>query len=151
MFLREVFTPNDEMQSYIQYVLKHMCINTNTYNVIHIRFGDIYIHNNLFVDETFNYFHNIIQQIIHDGSQYILLTDSDKMGNALKDKNPSLFYYKNSKIHLGDLRSDTNAQMAIKDTMADFFILSKAGKIYSNGSGFSMVNSLIYNIDYAYI
>jgi hypothetical protein len=54
---------------------------------------------------------------------------------------------------LGDLRtpshiSDFNELDGVRDTMADFFILSKSEKIYSNGSGFSLIHSLIYDIEY---
>jgi len=150
-FFREIFTPNDEMLSYIQYILNSIHIGNESYNIIHLRFGDAYIHDGVFDNEELHMIHIKLQSIIHDGSKYILLTDSDKMGDALKEKNPSLFYYKNAKIHLGDLRSQTTSQMAIKDTLADFFILSKANKIYSNGSGFSIVNSILYSIDYSYL
>jgi hypothetical protein len=150
-FLREIFTPNDEMRSYIQYILNSIHIGNDSYNVIHLRFGDAYIHDGSFDDEKLNTIHNKIQPILQDGSKYILLTDSERMGNALKERNPSLFYYNNAKIHLGDLRSQTNPQMAIKDTVADFLIISKAAKIYSNGSGFSIVNSILYDIEYSYL
>jgi hypothetical protein len=78
-FLREIFTPNDEMRSYIQYILNSIHIGNDSYNVIHLRFGDAYIHDGSFDDEKLNTIHNKIQPILQDGSKYILLTDSETM------------------------------------------------------------------------
>jgi hypothetical protein len=146
-FLKEVFIPNDEMNTYIKHIFDLLQIDCLCpYKIIHLRFGDDYLHNERFDEYTCNMFCEKIKNII-DNSQYILLTDSDKMGCAIKEKIPELFYYSNKKIHLGDLKSLDKIN-SIKDTMADFFILSKAEKIYSNGSGFSNFNSLLYDINY---
>jgi hypothetical protein len=153
-FLKELFTPTDEMRQYIQRLFDILHIDCmRSYRVIHLRFGDDYIHQGTFNENRLAIFCEKIQNLISEGSQYILLTDSVVMGSLLKEKNPGLFYYDNKKIHLGDLKSpshiaDFNQLDGVRDTMADFFILSKAEKIYSNGSGFSLVHSLIYDIEY---
>jgi len=153
-FLKDLFVPTDEMNQYIQDIFTTININCGRpYRVIHLRFGDDYIHQGTFDENRLAVFCEKIQTIIMDGSQYILLTDSVTMGSVLKEKIPSLFYYNNKKVHLGDLRtplhiSDFNELDGVRDTMADFFILSKSEKIYSNGSGFSLIHSLIHDIEY---
>jgi hypothetical protein len=153
-FLKDIFIPNDEMSEYIKTIFDIIKIDSSRpYRVIHLRFGDNYILYGGIDENLLEIFYDRIQNIISDGSQYILLTDSDTMGAKLHEKNPSLFYYNNKKIHLGYLIkpshiNDFNTLDGVRDTMADFFILSKAEKIYSNGSGFSVVHSLIYDIEY---
>jgi hypothetical protein len=153
-FLKRVFIPTDDMLLHIQSVFDILKINTGLpYKVIHLRCGDDFIHQGLFDENKLIEFYDKIQYIVSDDSQYILLTDSCIMGSMLKEKIPSLFYYENNKIHLGDLRTPTNKVdfnmiNGVRDTMTDFFILSKAEKIYSNGSGFSLIHSLIYDIEY---
>jgi len=149
-FLKEMFIPNDEMTTYIKHIFDILQIDCmRPYKVIHLRFGDNYIHNGIFDQNKCNMFCEKIKNMI-DNSQYMLITDSDEMGCAIKTKIPELFYYSNKKIHLGDLKS-LDKMNGIKDTMADFFILSKAETIYSNGSGFSTFNSLLYDINYILI
>ena len=84
--------------------------------------------------------------------KYVLITDSSSMGNKLKMTIPELYYWDNSKIHLGDV---TNHPSGILDTLVDFFIMSKSTEIISSNvlyegsvSGFSYVVSLLYNITY---
>ena len=76
------------------------------------------------------------------------LVKAKEIANKLKETIPELFYWDNTKIHLGDL---INIENNLLDTITDFFIISKSSEIISNGSGFSMVNSEIYNIKYTLI
>jgi hypothetical protein len=59
----------------------------------------------------------------------------------------------NEKVHLGDLLH-TDLYRGISETLADFFIMSRAEKIYASAylgiSGFSTICSSIYDIDLEY-
>jgi hypothetical protein len=84
-------------------------------------------------------------------TKIILLSDSSSIANKLKACNSELFYWENKKIHLGKLKSD-NVEQSVRDTLADFFIMTRCEKIYHyafNGiSGFSKLVSLIYDKEY---
>ena len=82
--------------------------------------------------------------------KFILLSDSSEIANQLKKDIPNIYYWDNSKIHLGDLKN--YSEQAVFDTMVDFFIMTKSNEIISiNSSGFSKIISLIYDIKYTAI
>jgi len=129
--------------------------NLTNYKVIHLRFGDKFIHNNEYDDELYNLYYNKILELKYD--KYILLSDSSiianklkKEINELKSNTIDLYYWDNTKIHLGDLKNK-KSDNDILDTMVDFFIMSKSSEIISNGSGFSQIASVIYSIPYTII
>ena len=67
------------------------------------------------------------------------------IAKKLKENIKQLLYWDNNKIHIGDLLNNTNSSLF--DTLTDFFIMSKAKEIISDGcSGFSTAVSLIYKI-----
>ena len=68
----------------------------------------------------------------------------------MKSNTIDLYYWDNTKIHLGDLKNK-KSDNDILDTMVDFFIMSKSSEIISNGSGFSQIASVIYSIPYTII
>lgn len=153
-FLREIFTPNKELKDCIINVLNRLNIESNNYNIIHLRLGDNFIHNDFFDKDIFNNLIGHINNIIMNNTinKFILLCDSSIMANKIKEQNPLLYYWDNNKIHIGSLKNKKNIDLAIKDTLIDFFIMSQSKNIYSyafNGvSGFSKIVSLIYDINY---
>ena len=67
-FLKELFTPTDEMSQYIQDIFTMMKIDIGRpYRVIHLRFGDDYIHQGIFDENRLTSFCEKIQNIIMDG------------------------------------------------------------------------------------
>lgn len=148
-FLKDVLTPNDELNGKIDTVYQTMNLNTQIhYSVIHLRFGDNYLHNDVFNEYFLQNSYNKIYEFIknHPETQFVLLTDSNVIGNELKKRIPSLFYFNNKKIHLGDLK---NMEHGVSDTLVDFFIMTKSEKIfYLNHSGFSRYICEIYNKNY---
>ena len=81
-----------------------------------------------------------------DYQKYVIISDSAEIAKKLKTNIPELLYWDNNKIHLGSLQFKSNSD--VLDTLVDFFIISKSTQIFSNGSGFSNINSIIYNIKY---
>jgi hypothetical protein len=76
------------------------------------------------------------------------------MAKELQKDNPELFYWDNTKIHMGELKNE-NAELGVKDTLIDFFIMTQCDKIYCHAfhgiSGFSKLVSLIYDKEYIYM
>lgn len=149
-YLKNILSPTIEVEN----KMKEILVNLTNYKVIHLRFGDKYLNENSYNEEIYNMYYNKIRNLKYTNDKYILLSDSSIMANKLKKEinelNDSidLYYWDNSKIHLGDLK---NKNSNILDTMVDFFIMSKSTQIIANGSGFSEINSVIYNIPYEII
>lgn len=154
-FLQMVFTPTVEFQNYIDNV-RINCKFPETYDIIHIRLGDHFLIGNLYDDNAFYMCSGKIHQILrtHPERNFVLLADSPIIALKLAEQHPALTYWNNSKIHLGSLahnwaKFDSNNVdfHSICDTLADFFIMSKAQHIQSiNGSGFSVACGLIFDI-----
>jgi len=152
-YLQNILIPSVEVKNKIEDIFTNFFkISINeSYKVIHLRFGDRFIHNNEYDNDIYELYYNKIQNLLKQNNEtkYILISDSSQIANKLKENIDELYYWNNSKIHLGDLRNnETNLQGTVYDTMVDFFILSKATEIISNGSGFSRYLSRIFDICY---
>jgi hypothetical protein len=146
-YIKDILTPTDEVESKVAYVFREVyTIDTaDRFKIIHLRLGDQYLHKNIYDEELYNLYYTKISALNKD-EKYVLISDSSAIAKKLKANIPELLYWDNSKIHLGDL---VNIQTStILDTVVDFFIMSKSSEIITNGSGFSKVNSLLYNIKY---
>lgn len=150
-WLKDILTPNLEFKNYIQTIYTSLNINLDKpYRVIHLRLGDNYLHQNNFDYDYFQHINNRIQHTLYTESeyQYVLLCDTSSFGIELKKQNPQLCYWDNKKIHTGEIQYDIN-QIGVKDTLVDFFIMTKAIHIMSMfDSGFSKMISNIYDITY---
>jgi hypothetical protein len=149
-YLKNILRPSIPVQEKIQDIFTNVYhISSNIeYTVIHLRFGDKFIHNNEFDSYVYEiYYNKILELISNRDSVFVVISDSAQIATRLQEAIPRLKYWDNHKIHLGDLRSYDNNKDTF-DTMVDFFILSKAKNIYSNGSGFSMYLSRIFDIPY---
>jgi hypothetical protein len=157
LFLKDILTPNEELNNKINNVYDILGIDINKgYNVIHLRLGDSCLIYNEYNENILNIMsekiRSLLEQDENQNKQFILITDSESMGDQLKIKNPSLFYWNNQKIHFGHLK---NNELSVENTLADFFIMSKSNAMFCyafNGvSGFSKFISLIYDISYIMI
>ncbi len=145
-FLKDILSPTIEVENKLNHIFNDVYkINLNSqFIVIHLRFGDKFIQDNVYNDYLYNLYYNKINNF-DKNKKYILITDSKEIGTKLKLNIPELLYWDNNKIHMGTLNKEYSY---ILDTMVDFFIISKSNEIFSNGSGFSTINSIIYNIKY---
>ena len=153
--VKEILKPSNLIEDKIKYIFNNIYnIDLNDkYKIIHIRCGDIYIHNsNYDNDDLYENLYNKILKLIENNSneKYILISDSSFISNKLKKNINQLYYWNNFKIHLGDLINNNNNNN-IFDTLVDFFIMTKSSEIISNGSGFSCIVSEIYNIKYTHL
>ena len=143
-YMKDLLSPTIEVENKLSYVFNEVYKINGPFNVIHLRFGDVFIENNIYNDQMYNLYYNKINKLINKlNEKYVLISDSAEIAKKLKTNIPELLYWDNTKIHLGSLQSND-----ILDTIVDFFIISKSNEIFSNGSGFSNINSIIYNIKY---
>lgn len=153
-FLKDIFTPTVFLREQIQQAYEKMGINRQRpFSVIHLRFGDFFLHNNQFNSEKFVYAKDRIQQFLqkHPNNQYVLVTDAGAIGSELKKHIPELFYLDNQKIHSGDLRvSNANEVSAgIINTLVDFLMFSECQNVLCLiPSGFSHYSCILFGKDY---
>ena len=151
-YLKNILSPSIEIENKIKYIfdsIYNIDINSD-YKIIHLRLGDNFLHNNLYNNDLYNTYYQKIYNLVNNNinTKYILISDSSYIANQLKLNIKQLYYWDNLKIHLGDLKNNSDG---IFDTLIDFFIISRSKEILSNGSGFSIVISEIYDIKYIYI
>lgn len=140
-FLKDVLQPKDDISKCVDDIY-HEYISNPKFNIMHYRtaglFGDqIQTHKKKNINELLSHIRKNVEK------DDILITDSFELKKVSKDIIKSL----NTKIaHLGyDVDSET-----IKDTLLDFFIMTKAQKIKyhpKNGpSGFIKIINQIYDV-----
>lgn len=153
-FLKDLLTPCDDLENKIEFIFQNVYGISNNpvekYNIIHLRFGDAFIHNNIYMEEFYHKFYKKIAVLVESTTErYVLITDSSSIAKKLTENIAGLSYWDNAKIHLGDLRRrEDSPDDAVFDTLIDFFIMSRAAHIYSSYSGFSVIASEIYDIPY---
>lgn len=152
-YLKQLLQPSDVIINKLEYIYRNIynIDETRKYEVIHLRLGDDFIHNDGIDINLLQYLSNKISIIINNNpdTKYILLSDSSNMAIQLKKKHSQLLYWENKKIHIGDLKNHFDG---LYDTLIDFFILSKSTQIHVyNFSGFSHIASIIYNVNYVYL
>jgi hypothetical protein len=150
-YIKNILSPTVEIENKLKSVfnLEYKINMTDNFKIIHLRFGDRFLHENIYDDFLYNLYYNKINILINENQneKYILLSDSSIIAQKLKTNIPELLYWNNSKVHLGDLKNMQDS--SILDTLLDFFIMSMANEIIAIGySGFSCLNSIIYNINY---
>ena len=158
LFLKDILSPSIHVENNINYVFDNFYnFNLNdSYKVIHLRIGDNFINSGLNDNKLYTHYYSHIYNLINRNKniKYVLVTDANKMGNKLKENIPELYYWDNSKTHLGFLNN--NEEKSIIDTLTDLFIISKCNEIIANVplrpfvSGFSTVISEIYDIKYTF-
>jgi hypothetical protein len=150
-YMKDLLSPTIEVENKLAYVFNDIYkINMNCrFNVIHLRFGDMFIENNICNDQMYDLYYNKKNKLINQNElneKYVLISDSAEIAKKLKTNIPELLYWDNTKIHLGSLQFNSDSNILY--TLVDFFIISKSKEIFSNGSGFSNINSIIYNTKY---
>jgi hypothetical protein len=153
-YLKNKLIPNEELTISINKTMEILNIIEKQYKTIHIRTGDRFILHNNIDYELFERIYQIIASKIdiNDKLQkYCILSDSNELKKMLKDKNPNFIICINDITHLGE--DNNNELETTKNTLIDFFILSKSNyiyglSVYEHGTGFSKQCSMIFNIDY---
>jgi hypothetical protein len=148
-FIKSKLIPTEAMASYIDSVKESMGIRDGQYSVIHVRCGDESSFPHSFARQIDEKFIEKVKKLIADNTgsdKYILITNNDTLRGALNipSWNPRI-------CHTG--QDSKQSFESIRDTMTDFFIMSKALSIvafspYYHGTGFSMECAKVYDIPY---
>jgi len=154
-YMRDLFQPNTEMNTYINNTLNTLFLEKNTYSIIHIRSGDSFLKE---TTKTFNisYLTHIFTEInilinSNLNSTFLLIADNNEIKYFILKYFSNIKFIFNKITHLGEgvlLERDK-----IKNTLLDFYLLSYSNYIYSytsyiHGSGFSYWCAVTYNIPY---
>ena len=140
--------PNDEMLRYIDINLNSIKLSPKTYSIIHIRIGDDYlVHNHPIPETKLEYITRIVSSHIDNTISYIILSDNNDLNTYITRMKSNCNTIPNMKFHTG-ITSDVDG---IKNTLLDFYIMSKSNHIvslsvYGHGSSFSKWCAEIYNI-----
>ena len=149
LFLRNIFKPNSLILNNMSMIFKQLDLDINkTFNVIHLRFGDEYTHNDTLNNDYCMEIEQKIKTCLtnYPNEPFILLSNSNKNAEKIVNDIPNIFYINSNKIHLGDLKSNGDTKQSVIDTMTDFFIMSICNKIFVyRGSGFSNMSSIIFD------
>ena len=154
-FFCYAFIPNDDISNRIKeiFINSYYFTSDTPFNVIHLRtmeLEDDSVQGK--IEEMVEYFYEKINPLVKGASEkFVLMTDSEKVANMLCSLMPELCYWSNKKGHTGVIVDDIDS---IRDTVIDFFIMTKAKKIYTitdkyaHMSGFCKIVSLLYDIEY---
>jgi hypothetical protein len=154
--IKDKFIPNDELNEYINYNMKKLNILPYNFSVIHIRVNDEIFENdvNILNNKSLKQLITTLKYIFYNKNNYkknnyLLLSNSNSIKKIMKRIFPNLIINLNNISHLGKSNDDNY----IKDTLCDFFIMSKSNRIFSfstyeHGTGFSKYCSIIFDIEY---
>jgi hypothetical protein len=141
--------PNDEMYEYVEINLKQLNLLPYEYEIIHIRTGDDFLVNNNKIDiSKLHNIQNTITQYIDKNKKYIFISDNNDLNIHITNNFQNIKAILNEKVHSGKALNDLNS---IKNTLLDFYIMSKSNSIlsfsvYGHGSSFSKSCAEIYNL-----
>jgi len=143
-FIKNIFSPNDELKKYINIHIENIPIN---YNIIHFRLGDHYSFESNSIPENILFkFEELFK--LNYTENTVLISDNKYFKNYIKSKY-NIHIIDNDIEHIGFLHN--NNIEGIKGSLLDFFIQSNSKQIktftvYNWISGFIYWNSVIYDI-----
>lgn len=141
-FIRNLLTPNEELQAYIESILP-----TKPYGVMHFRLGDTeLVGSNAPVGVNLNAYFEFKKHSTDDDF-CVLISDSQRFKHHVKSIHPSTIMYDVPACHIG---TSTNDEL-IKHTLAEFFLITrskyvKTFSVYGWTSGFVHSACLLYGV-----
>lgn len=157
IYMRYNLEPTREIDMYVQYMMNVLKLKEKEYITIHIRSGDRYLIKGA-VNMTDKYLFQVREYLdillasYPETQQYLLLSDNITLKKLLvKEYGERIHAMFLPITHSGEgvIFTDTS----IKNTLVDFYLLSKSKEIYSystyhHGTGFSKWTAETYNIPY---
>ena len=141
-FIKNILTPNEEFQKSIDEKFLNYKIPEN-YHILHFRLGDSFLIRNQEGDfsNAMNKYHQWRE------NDDVLISDSLIFKEKIKENHKDIILLNTEPVHLGYANHSNN----IKDTLLEFFIITKSKKIktfsiYDWISGFVNVVHQIYDI-----
>ena len=143
-FIKEILTPNDEFQSYMQEKDKENPYFL--YRILHYRIGDAEMVRGENQTDVDKYMKNIIKKDLVQTENVIFLSDSNELKQTVKRQGRHFTF--NTQIGHTGYHDDAEK---IRDTMFEFFTMIKATKIKSYTvnnwpSGFVKIAKDIYGV-----
>jgi hypothetical protein len=149
-YIRDSLTPNQILKDEINRQMEILNIEEKKYICIHIRMGDSKLVNDKKDISKYNFVNEKIRKVLVSYKDYkiVVFSDDDDIKKYLNEKEGYL-YLNTVSCHLG---MKNNKLENVRDTLVDFFILSKCHKIVtysqlSHGSGFSHWCSVLFDIE----
>jgi hypothetical protein len=152
----DVLEPSDEMKNDLSDLLFNLKLEKYSYNIIHLRIGDDHIKNEKSINKSSSLVIKIITEInkfINNDQKYFIISDCNSIKSIITDEfnNYNIFVLNLPISHFGE--GTLNDEIAIKNNMIDFYIMSYSCNIHSfscypHGSGFSLWCALTYDIPY---
>ena len=143
--------PTEELVSSIEEAERQLELPVS-YGVIHVRTGDQFILKNKKLDKitALSIFEQITKHVSQN-KQYLLLSDNNQLKEYLSKNIPNIKVLINEITHLGESARPNST--SVKNTLVDFFLMSKAKIIISftinpHGTSFSEWCGKLYNIPY---
>jgi len=154
--MRNLFEPTHEINDKVNQILLDLHFMENRYCILHIRSGDSYLinENEEFSTGYFEIIKNEIIQFLDNNNKnmnILLIADNNIVKSRLNKIFPNIKFLLYNITHVGEgikLEEDK-----VKNTMTDFFLMSKSSFIFSltsypHGSGFSYWCANIFGIPY---
>jgi len=149
-FIKSLLNPKVILTDYIKKIQYTTKINyEEPYIVIHVREGDnVLVNKNIINTNIVKKVRSYIQIIKLQNKQILLIADSHQLKQNIIDLCETT---KTIPIHTGSLDTK-DVDERLLTTLGEFFIMSKASKIYCinhwDGSGYSRICSKLYSIEY---
>lgn len=149
-YIRDSLTPNQILKDEIKRQMEMLNIEEKKYICVHIRMGDSKLVDGKKDITKYNFINEKIRKVLVSYKDYkiVVFSDDDDIKKYLNEKEGYL-YLNTVSCHLG---MKNNKLENVRDTLVDFFILSKCHKIVtysqlSHGSGFSHWCSVLFDIE----
>jgi hypothetical protein len=155
-FMKYFIQPSIEMNNYIhEFIEKEQLTN---YNILHIRCGDDFLIRDINFEESEGQkiLNNLLKEFeilkMNNIVQWIIISDNHHVKKILIEKYSFLKTFYHEITHTGE--NIQHDDIKIKNTLLEFYIMSKAKHIFSfssykHGSGFSKWCAETYNVPYA--
>ena len=155
-FIRSRLQPTPAMETYIENAIRRLGVVAGNYEVIHVRLDDAicfpHAREQSQAKMTTKLLADVVAavyKVVDPRLTYVLLSSSTEVKTALS-ANPNIRWIPTAICHIGQNQSQTEAET--RDTLLDFFLLSRATAIHAfttyERTGFSLECSKVYGIPY---
>jgi len=155
--IKNILTPNLEMNEYINEKLLYLSLVKQNYSVIHIRYGDMFLINNKmqleekYINQLKKELSEILDKNKSNNTKYLLISDNIIIKDIIVKLSSNIYTLFTDISHLGE--GVILEKKKVKNTLLDFYLMSNANNIYAfsvynHGSGFSQWCAETYDIPY---
>jgi len=154
--IRSKLQPTQAMEAYIGEALARLNVEAGGYEAIHVRLDDAICFPHAIGQSQAKMTSKLladvvaaVYNVVEPGRNYALLSSNTEVKTALS-ANTNIRWLPTAICHIGQNQSQTEAET--RDTLLDFFLMSRAAKIHAfttyQRTGFSLECSKVYGIPY---